>query len=264
MSKRPYLPFFTDDWLGSSAVRMMTFEQRGIYIELLLFCWKDGSIPKNNAEILKLIAAKPHFNSKKLKPVLDCFYEDSDRLRHKKIDELLQKTKLTSQKRRDAANARWEKPAMQMHSKCIANAMHSRARNSDSFTDTDKNKYKDRKDYCSKFDEQHIELARFLWRKIKANNPKAKEPTKSHGHKWADTFRKMEKIDGHSIGDIRRVIEWSQNDDFWSTNILSADKLRKQWNTLTAQMNASLGAGKQIRRKQHNMKALDEFVGKDD
>lgn len=93
------------------------------------------------------------------------------------------------------------------------------------------------------FEEKHLKLARLLWKHIKANNPKAKKPTEAMGHSWANTFRKMEQIDGYSIEDIREVLEWSQRDNFWSGNILSAGKLREQWNMLTARM------GKPIKKK---------------
>ncbi|CAJ1187438.1 hypothetical protein [Companilactobacillus paralimentarius] len=33
------------------------------------------------------------------------------------------------------------------------------------------------------------------------------------------------------------MIDWSQNNDFWSGNVLSAAKLRKQYDTMAAQAN---------------------------
>lgn len=41
----PWLPLWTDRWLLSRRVRMMTLEQRGLYVELLCHAWRDGSIP---------------------------------------------------------------------------------------------------------------------------------------------------------------------------------------------------------------------------
>ena len=42
----------------------------------------------------------------------------------------------------------------------------------------------------------------------------------------------MLRIDKRSVEDIEAVIRWCQQDDFWHKNILSTDKLRKQFDKL--------------------------------
>lgn len=86
-----------------------------------------------------------------------------------------------------------------------------------------------------KFEQHHMQLAELLAKKIKENNPNAKEPNYDS---WANTFRLMmerptEKREGKEIQDI---IIWSQQDSFWYKNILSADKIRKQYDRLLLQM----------------------------
>jgi hypothetical protein len=54
--------------------------------------------------------------------------------------------------------------------------------------------------------------------------------------KWADHVRLMREVDKHSEQEISVVIDWCQSDVFWRKNILSAEKLRKQWDQLVAQM----------------------------
>lgn len=90
------------------------------------------------------------------------------------------------------------------------------------------------------YDEQSKELraATKLWELIKRNNPKAKQQDLQ---KWADVFRLMHERDNRSWKDIGTLIQWSQNDSFWSSNILSANKLRKQFDQLTAKMNQEGG-----------------------
>lgn len=51
---------------------------------------------------------------------------------------------------------------------------------------------------------------------------------------WADTLRLMVERDGRTWDGIRGMIAWVHDDAFWSTNILSADKLRTQWTQLAA------------------------------
>ena len=78
--------------------------------------------------------------------------------------------------------------------------------------------------------------ARYLWEWIKKNNPEAnKEPNLQS---WADDIRKMHEIDGRPFEKIHRMINWSQNNEFWAPNILSAAKLRAQYLTMAARANA--------------------------
>ena len=56
-------------------------------------------------------------------------------------------------------------------------------------------------------------------------------------NKWADHFRLLCERDGRDIELIDKVIDWCQDSTFWKANILSADKLRKQFPTLLLQMN---------------------------
>jgi hypothetical protein len=51
--------------------------------------------------------------------------------------------------------------------------------------------------------------------------------------------------DGRSEAAVERIIRWSQADEFWRSNILSAPKLREQFTQLAlkASRNGRLGAG---------------------
>ena len=55
MKHPPAFQFYARDWLASGHVRRMTYQERGIYFELLLFSWCDGSIPDNDMEIARLL-----------------------------------------------------------------------------------------------------------------------------------------------------------------------------------------------------------------
>lgn len=82
-------------------------------------------------------------------------------------------------------------------------------------------------------DSPYLILAKFLNKKIHENNPKAKQPNLQ---KWADVMRKIVEIDKRDKHDVSLVIAWCQKDDFWSTNILSPSKLRKQFDRLYMKM----------------------------
>jgi uncharacterized protein YdaU (DUF1376 family) len=76
--------------------------------------------------------------------------------------------------------------------------------------------------------------AQVLSDKIFENHPSRTAPTEAVLIEWSREADRIYKIDGHGWEEILSLIEWSQVDPFWKTNILSMSKFRKQWNQLTA------------------------------
>ena len=72
-------------------------------------------------------------------------------------------------------------------------------------------------------------LSNLLYVLIKENNPQFKKPNLDN---WCGHVDKMLRIDKRSVDDIEAVIRWCQQDGFWHKNILSTDKLRKQFDKL--------------------------------
>ncbi|GHP13003.1 hypothetical protein YK48G_04280 [Lentilactobacillus fungorum] len=85
----------------------------------------------------------------------------------------------------------------------------------------------------------YMKLAKFLQKQILQNDPDAKKPNLQ---KWADDMRKLVELDHRSKHDVALVIKWCQQDSFWSTNILSAAKLRKQFGQLYIKSKAANGS----------------------
>ena len=80
-----------------------------------------------------------------------------------------------------------------------------------------------------------ITLAKKLNERILENKPNRK--IKSNWlENWAKAIDKLHRIDGRSWEEIEKAIDWSQNDSFWRTNILSGEKLREKIDTLEDQM----------------------------
>lgn len=52
---------------------------------------------------------------------------------------------------------------------------------------------------------------------------------------WITTMERMLRIDHRSPQDVEGCIGWVENHDFWATNILSPDKLRKHFDRLKLQ-----------------------------
>jgi len=107
--------------------------------------------------------------------------------------------------------------------------------------DIDKERDKKKKEKTSrhKFETCDTNGAKYLFGKIKGNNPKQKEP---NFDTWSNDFRLMREKDNRELQEIKDVIDWCQADPFWQGNILSAKKLREKFDQLTIQMNSKKGA----------------------
>ncbi|KXK29370.1 MAG: hypothetical protein UZ01_02264, partial [Candidatus Brocadia sinica] len=66
--------------------------------------------------------------------------------------------------------------------------------------------------------------------------------------KWATHIDKMIRLDKRPPEEIEKVVAWCQQDSFWQNNILSTEKLRKQYDQLY--LKAFNGNGKQVAERQ--------------
>jgi len=68
------------------------------------------------------------------------------------------------------------------------------------------------------------------------NNPKSKIKDTYNEGKWCEIIRLMVEKDNRTIEEIKEMIIFSQKHYFWHKNILSMDKLRKQFDRLTLEI----------------------------
>lgn len=61
---------------------------------------------------------------------------------------------------------------------------------------------------------------------------------------WAACIDKMFRFDNRTPQQVEDVIRWSQRDNFWRNNVLSAEKLRKNFDQLELKMKDENGAHK--------------------
>lgn len=94
-------------------------------------------------------------------------------------------------------------------------------------------------------DSEPYKAAAHLWARVKDNNPETKPPNLQA---WSDDMRKMHELDKRPWEKINKMVDWSQDDAFWSGNILSADKLRKQYDKMAAKANADAKQAAQPKR----------------
>jgi hypothetical protein len=86
-----------------------------------------------------------------------------------------------------------------------------------------------------KYETCDMEMAELLFSKMLENNPGLNGVNLEL---WANDCRLMREIDNRTLETIRYLINWSQADSFWKTNILSMGKLRKQCIQLMAKAKA--------------------------
>ena len=78
--------------------------------------------------------------------------------------------------------------------------------------------------------------ARWLADQIEERLPNCTPHSETTLQNWAADFDKCHRLDGHSWEDIDKVLQFSQFDSFWQSNILSGGKFRKQYTQLLAKM----------------------------
>lgn len=109
MTKIPYFPFYTDDWIASQKRHSFSYAEQGIYVLLLAHSWNfpDGCIPANKKIILKLC---PDAGWKSIKKVLhNCFIIDDKGYHNAKIKVLKDRAKDRHKAAINNANLRWNK-----------------------------------------------------------------------------------------------------------------------------------------------------------
>ena len=122
----------------------------------------------------------------------------------------------------------------QMNNKRTTNEQQVNTNKNDKKDKNDKNVIKilsERKFYPEKSTE--VKLSKYLYSKIKEKDKKFRVP---NHQLWAKYIDFMIRIDNREPEEIEKVIDWCQEDSFWSSNILSTSKLRDKFTQLLLKM----------------------------
>lgn len=85
--KTPAFQFYPKDFLCDEAVRLMSHTERGIYITLICLCWLEGSLPKEPAQLAKMVSIPvPRFLKLWNGPIATCFQERDGRLVQRRLE----------------------------------------------------------------------------------------------------------------------------------------------------------------------------------
>ena len=223
MASLPYLQFYVSDWRSDTS--HLTLEQKGAYLELILLYWESEKALNNKdnrlAKVLKISPSK----FSKLKIVLAEFFQiEGDIWTHGRIEYDLQKVLNKSKKASFAATEGARKRANER----LANARRTPAIEIETKIEIEtidkKNSLSDLKIELK----EAFELCELLSQLIVKNGGKEPNITKS----WIQEMNRLMTIDERSVREIRYLIEWSQKDPFWCSNILSPKSLRSKFDQL--------------------------------
>lgn len=79
---------------------------------------------------------------------------------------------------------------------------------------------------------EDIQMAEWMLSVLLVDQPSIKKP---NIQSWANTIRLMRERDGRNYQAMANVWKWARQDNFWASNILSANKFREKYDTLQAQ-----------------------------
>ena len=113
-------------------------------------------------------------------------------------------------------------------------------------------------------------LSQLLRTEILRNNANHKI-TSAQERKWVVTADRMLRLDNRTFEQVAAVIQWAQHDEFWMTNVLSMEKLRRQFDQLSLKMRANgrpavpvklpvdyVSASERIRRERQAQQAVTQ------
>ena len=84
-------------------------------------------------------------------------------------------------------------------------------------------------------DNVEMKMAKYMAKRILENYPKAKIPKKFDA--WCRDFDLLMRRDGRTVEEVRELMLWLYDDEFWRTTVRSPSGLRKHWDTIYLQKN---------------------------
>ncbi len=109
----PAFPLYTDDWLGSTAIALMSPAEEGAYIRLLAYEWNSGdcSLPDDNKELAVLSRLGKAWGNGSGAKIRKNFVVRDGRLYNLRMIEIWEEQKEYRERRTEAgkkgAEARW-------------------------------------------------------------------------------------------------------------------------------------------------------------
>lgn len=244
MGKAPAFPFYVKDWLSDSQLKMASHAAKGVWIDMLCFMWdapERGQLSGTSLQLQRMVGAtvqdfEQFINDANTLCFCDISVTDNGivTVRNRRMwregkdrdnNRIRQQRHREKHKNNEEVTPPFPFP-IPFPSKISSS--HPAECDPKSHQELSSKKVK-----IFPVDSPAYRLSDFLLSLISARNPQFREPNLQE---WARHIDLMLRIDGREERTIAVVIEWAQADPFWQNNILSAAKLRKQFDQLFMRM----------------------------
>jgi hypothetical protein len=235
----------------------MSLSDVGVQTHLEAASWDSedpGTLPADEREIGKITGIDPRIIRRFLVKYPEIFRESSGRLRNEKLCQQWEKLRQSKQELSDAGKRgnekRWGNPSGGDRSAfAFASASASAQRESKPSCSPSANEVIfATPSYVPEVTAAGMDLACLLKQRVLENNAGARI-TEKQIVKWAHEAELMLTRDHRTFEEVALLIEWSQRDSFWKTNILSMGKLREKFDQLALKRNAEKDAGEPAWRR---------------
>jgi len=116
MNKSPAFQWYPADWLSDMRVRLLPWAAKGLYVDLLCYCWREGYIPADISAIAQLCGCHDLAMIEQCLELF-CATDDPTKLTHKRLEKERVKQNDHRNERSESgkkgAKARWNKGKQQ-------------------------------------------------------------------------------------------------------------------------------------------------------
>lgn len=143
----PWFKLYPKDFMDDENVKMMDDEALGLYMRMIFHCWTHGSIPVDEAQIMKLFKLTKHKFKKVWPQIFSCFFEKDSRFFQNRLERERLEVENNFQQKSDSgkqgAEKRWHRHK-QRHESANGETMQ------DTESDTESDTYKKEKNITKK------------------------------------------------------------------------------------------------------------------
>ncbi len=238
----PFMKFYPKDWMLDTPV--LSLEAQGAWMRLLCGMWfapDRGRISWPMSQIANFLGVETTRAAALIDELINAGVADGEVSRHADVAEshadVTPLVTLRSRRMLREEDKRREDRERQEQKRKRARDRQSRHRHGD-VTEMSQGEVRSQKSEVRGGEKSPsppaIRCAQVLSDMIFKNFPNRTAPTEAILMNWAREADRIYNIDKHGWEEIFSLLEWSQVDEFWKSNILSMKKFREKWNILTA------------------------------
>ena len=217
------------------------------HIEMILYARKymtDGYIPNRVANRVGFESVAELLTNDEANPSL-VKTEDGDYYLHGYADMNETKAEIESRTRRNAENGkRGGRPRKRKETQSVTESVPQSQTHSGTQkkaeTETETETYITSGSSGEETRPDILEILDHLDARLEDNSLKKPNRVKSN----IDAARRLLDRDGHTVDEVKRIIDYAQSTEFWIPNVRSMSKLREKWDTLSSQAGFAKPANK--------------------